>query len=105
MKIEGRYRLANSHKKMDEPISIYQCYKYQNQGIVAWMLGENKMICWKYKEDDKDILRKMADMSDRLKKEKASEKPLVFLQNEKGEVGQIRKKLNMSASEDLVVFR
>lgn len=90
---------------MDEPISIYQCYKYNGQGIIAWMLGENRTICWKYKEDDKDILRKMADMSDRLKKEKASEKPLLFLQNEKEEVGQIRKKLNMSASEDLVVFR
>ena len=105
MKIERRYRLANSYKKMDEPIRIYQCYKYQNQGIVAWILGENRMICWKYKEDDKDILRKMADMSDRLKKEKACEKPLVFLHSEKEEVAQIRKKLGMSASEDLVVFR
>lgn len=90
---------------MGEAISIYQCYKYNGQGIIAWMLGENRTICWKYKEDDTDVLRKMSDMSDRLKKEKANEKPLVFLQNEKEEVAHIRKKLGMSASEDLVVFR
>ena len=90
---------------MDESISVYQCYKYQNQGIVAWLLNENKMICWKYKEKDIDVLRKMTEMSDRLKKEKVSEKPLVFLRDEKDEVAQIRKKLGMSASEGLLVLR
>lgn len=88
---------------MDESILIYQCYQNRNTSILAWLFNENKMMCWKYKETDKDLLEKITNV--REKRKTSVLEPLVFLRSEKDEIDQLKKKLGMSATESLVVFR
>lgn len=88
-----------------EVIHMYQCYQYKNTNFFSWLIHDAQTFCWKYSEDDKNLLKKLNQIDSKLDENKVRIKNLVFLSNTKAEEQDLKKKLGLKSSEILQILR
>lgn len=88
-----------------EEIYIYQCYKYPNKNLIAQVVKDERIFCWKHGENDKGLLDRLSFIQKGATDGNAEMKQLLFLRNTKNEIEEIRKNLDFAASDTINLLK